>query len=675
MAGRRQHYIPRFLQRGFLDDPSGQAERTWLYRKGIEPRRVGIKDVGVGEYFYSRPTADEASTIDDLITELEGELGRRIARMRDAAPGTQIDPEETASDVAHLVFRTAHIRNVLLEGSIRLFNAAEVLIGDPTRMGSVLGLEARELAENVREAIDRQAQQLELLGVPRAFTERLLSVLIREKGPRLLAQFAGTISSVFKGLNSQIEQTVRDAHSRILKDDPRDSGWAAELSGFQWQLIAAESVILPDAVALAYEEAGALPLLFSSAGTVRSVVLSVAHDRLVVGIRPGEAIPDLTRYNEDAAACCDRFFVSADGAQAARLADAIGSYTARAIDSATDDALRKLIPVEATSKTAPVVGPEERFAFNVSLSGFGDEATLDALSGTIRAVAATLSRSLPLQDLDGITIAADYSAAIRAVDRGGGLAPEETTAPAYATGVAKPVTVVRAGSVKTHLVIEAGMALGWLAEDEDTRGRSLNILVKMLAGIAHDTRYAPQLEQSFEPSVFVAELHPAIASAPRGYFGAREAAFVAPELTADYDDLITSGFEETQRKLDAEKARYASTGEIAPLVIAALECVSHVLAHVADWLGHRDGLPEAREAVPIPVAIIDHGLEDWLELFGRDLAAIYGTGETEFDFDRAATLSQHVERMLWTFGVFPWPDEDTIRWLPTDQGLNLAAFP
>jgi hypothetical protein len=46
MAGKRQHYVPRLLQRGFLDDPSDEAERTWLHRRGVDARLVGIRDVG-----------------------------------------------------------------------------------------------------------------------------------------------------------------------------------------------------------------------------------------------------------------------------------------------------------------------------------------------------------------------------------------------------------------------------------------------------------------------------------------------------------------------------------------------------------------------------------------------------------------------------------------------------
>ena len=53
MAGKRQHYVPRLLQRGFLHDPSEKAERTWLHRRGVDAELVGIRDIGTEDWFYS----------------------------------------------------------------------------------------------------------------------------------------------------------------------------------------------------------------------------------------------------------------------------------------------------------------------------------------------------------------------------------------------------------------------------------------------------------------------------------------------------------------------------------------------------------------------------------------------------------------------------------------------
>ena len=135
---------------------------------------------------------------------------------------------------------------------------------------------------------------------------------------------------------------------------------------------------------------------------------------------------------------------------------------------------------------------------------------------------AQLAREIPLQDLDGLTIAADYDAALAALDLGDpDLPPVTSSALAYGLGVAKPVTVRRNGQRKEHLVVAAGIAETLISEDAQTRAFGLHTLVKMLAGIAHTTRYANALTMTFTPDPMARELHLAVATASSGYWSAR----------------------------------------------------------------------------------------------------------------------------------------------------------
>ncbi len=93
MAGKRQHYIPRFLQRGFLSEGEEQAERTWLHRRGVSARLVGIRDVGVAEYFYSKLSRDGALTLDDLLTMFEHKFEQELKRLRQIPEGPVDDPQ------------------------------------------------------------------------------------------------------------------------------------------------------------------------------------------------------------------------------------------------------------------------------------------------------------------------------------------------------------------------------------------------------------------------------------------------------------------------------------------------------------------------------------------------------------------------------------------------------
>ncbi len=50
MSGKRQHYIPRFLQRGFLMGNS-KKENTYMYLNGGAQRPSNINNVGVEGFF------------------------------------------------------------------------------------------------------------------------------------------------------------------------------------------------------------------------------------------------------------------------------------------------------------------------------------------------------------------------------------------------------------------------------------------------------------------------------------------------------------------------------------------------------------------------------------------------------------------------------------------------
>ncbi|MET4117842.1 hypothetical protein ABIB85_004474 [Bradyrhizobium sp. JR1.5] len=76
MAGKRQHYVPRLFQRGFLHDPTKEADRTELHRRGSKAGVVGIADHAVEDWFCSRKSLDDSLTLDELIRDIEQDQSR-----------------------------------------------------------------------------------------------------------------------------------------------------------------------------------------------------------------------------------------------------------------------------------------------------------------------------------------------------------------------------------------------------------------------------------------------------------------------------------------------------------------------------------------------------------------------------------------------------------------------
>lgn len=430
MAGKRQHYVPRLLQRGFLHDHAEGAERTWLHRRGVNARLVGIRDVGVEDWFYSRTSPDGQPTLDDLITDVEGDLSATVNGMRGTPPGEVVDPHVAARCVMHLVMRTDHLRRMMSGAATSLTNELQSLFTAPSRLAGLFGLDAPELSQSLMGSIREAALELAPAGVPPSLAERLMSALIRENGDGLVRKATNAMGPLFPLLLNTMVSKVRDAHNRALETLPEGNGWVDRLATFRWTVEAGEGLILPDAVALAAEADGRLvPLLFTDASAATAVAMPVSSSPILVGIQPGRGAFDLTGFNEQAAAACSAFFIGARPFDDSNLADLIGTAPALAIQAAIDDAVSSVeqggaaLP-PASERPQGRTGEQNAFSYTIQLADYGDAAHAKAVGEVIEAVVREVARHQPLHDLDGFTIAADYPGTLAALDRGSPSLPQ-----------------------------------------------------------------------------------------------------------------------------------------------------------------------------------------------------------------------------------------------------------
>lgn len=678
MSGKRQHYVPRLLQRGFLNDPADGAERTWLHRRGASPRLVSIRDVGVEDWFYSRKSPDGTPTLDDTITELERDLGASIRALRASPPGLSIDAGEAARTVVHLVMRTAHLRRVFSAGLTYTTKEIESLFTDPDRLGGMVGVTGPAPASFILEAIRDSVAELVPRDIPAPLAERLVTFELRELSEDVIEQTITVLGPIFPQLLDGVAGMVRDAHNSILATSLESNAWIRALAGFEWTVEAGVDLILPDAVAIGCEDdCRFTALLFTKAADVRAVAMPVSSDRILIGQVPGRDPIDIGRFNIQAAASCETFFIAAKPIQEDRLNALIGSAPANVIEEAISEAVAE---AEQARSTAGIVrGPTEApavlqqgFSYSVRLADFGDEIRAKEFAAVMHGVVGELARRLPLHQLDGFTIAVDYPGALATLHRGDPELPPVTSgALSYGLGVAKPATVIRDNVRKEHLVVAAELAEKWLSPDDKVRATGVHMLVKILAGVAHSTLYTSSgREATFTPDAMGRELHRSVATAPAGYWSARQAAFVCPDQGQTYADLVIDCLDFAEREIAAERVRIPEIGEIGNVTRRALECVSAALIHAADWLGHRDGLVDGQAFAgsDLPERLSVRGLDRWIDLFGRDLASCYGS-DGALNLEVVASLSRHVERLFWSFGIYCWPEDDEVQCLVTDRAF------
>lgn len=111
MSGRKQHFIPRVLLRGFAREIRG-TERVWVRHRERGAFESNVLDVAASRDFYSAPAGDAVSlTLDDRITDYENQLAEALGRLR-TAPEGPVDTGLATEVVSHLFFRTEAIRDL-----------------------------------------------------------------------------------------------------------------------------------------------------------------------------------------------------------------------------------------------------------------------------------------------------------------------------------------------------------------------------------------------------------------------------------------------------------------------------------------------------------------------------------------------------------------------------------
>lgn len=78
MSGKRQHFIPQFLQRGFICEKKDNQFYTWVFRKENKPFKANIEKIGIEKSFY---TADNDYALDNSITDIEGQFASMVSNI------------------------------------------------------------------------------------------------------------------------------------------------------------------------------------------------------------------------------------------------------------------------------------------------------------------------------------------------------------------------------------------------------------------------------------------------------------------------------------------------------------------------------------------------------------------------------------------------------------------
>ncbi|MDC3742210.1 hypothetical protein KDL21_14335 [Pseudomonas syringae pv. syringae] len=504
--------------------------------------------------------------------------------------------------------------------------------------------------------------------LPRPFVKRALAFSLRESFNEFYSFQMPVIDEAFTKIIRALPAMTRDGHNKALRIS-QESKWEAYLAQLSWRTYSVEGAILPDCIALAQSGSDSLTALtFREEKIPDIVILPIAHDLLLVGSKEKIEVINIEDINAASAACSDSFFIARNSCDSTELASLIGQRCSLSIKKIVAKAIAEVKGRESShsiARTGDLVvsaNHASSFSFSLTCQGFTDSDTANKLGSVMRGIVQEMSRDLPLSHLDGITFAADYVAALESLDRGDPALLADRTRPRnYGQAIAKCVHIIRDGKRKEHIVLSAVIARALLDTEFESNAWALHVVIGMLANVAHSALYEQGLPSmsDIQFDIVSRRLHVASSSCPGMYFSAKASAFADSDAGERFATLFLDSLSSAQQAIQCAKQTYLVDLAMDQLLDVALMHISSVLDHAAEWLGHRDGLPaqESFLGSSLPEDLKNQGLRNWLELFGRDLRRLYDTDD-QFTIESILALSQHVERLLWTVGMCPWPTEE-----------------
>jgi hypothetical protein len=326
MAGKRQHYLPQFLQRGFASD--GARRKTWLYRKGAAAREVGIRDVGVEENFYSN---ESDTSVDAAITLIEKE--EFVATIENARAGTVAATElanTIPSLVAHLEVRSRHLRTTFAELSMYMCNDLLRYLEEPAIAAALVRHHMRRNPQELRAmaAKELRSKRVPLHNAPQLAKQMTNLVMAMPDEELIPAFWKPLMPRIRAELEQRLSPSIKQAHINALAKSVAPEIRVEHYRCLRFEVIDIPSagLILGDAAVLFEVNSAAhwKPFLDKDDDLV-ALFLPVSPSRMICGSSNQPAVDSLT-ICQQVARTSHSFFISAEYSQGnAQLLKEIGT--------------------------------------------------------------------------------------------------------------------------------------------------------------------------------------------------------------------------------------------------------------------------------------------------------------------------------------------------------------
>ena len=340
MAGKRQHFIPQFLQRGFASHNTNKDHYAWVYRKeDLNPFNANIKNIGTEGYFYAE---DKETTLDDIITDAETKYAIFVDELRNNDGSKKIDSQMAANLIAHFEIRTKNLRD-----SFR--NAGTLLIEITKFLHDENNCEQFVRKQVATEAVKMIDEELEKRNIPRTLFpifRQQFAPLVKEKIPEMTENMSNMMLYISQNIPTLLKNSTKSSHIKALLNTHTPPVKVSVYKKLNYQVVSTGDMTVPlgdSAVIFNVDGDPAFKPYFEIDNKLLAVILPISSRQLLVGSKKNYQLK--AQDIPEAIACCslDYFITSEQSADNEELAKHISKNARMISESEIEDILSDLI--------------------------------------------------------------------------------------------------------------------------------------------------------------------------------------------------------------------------------------------------------------------------------------------------------------------------------------------
>lgn len=344
MAGVYQHFIPRFLQKGFRIPSNAKDVRSWMYDRSREARPTNLKAIGMEGYFYSVETEPD---LDDKITLVEEKVFSPLIDRLRRGELDDVSIRELPDLLAHFEIRSRHVRQNMASAGDACVECILQRMADPEVLAQLLRphltLDSPAFAQAIGDMANADQIKQLLAQRPDLLSGELFDVLVRGA--------ATNIAALLPGTKDMIARAVKQSHIRVMSEEisPEKRADRFRLLTYSLENYAPADLPLGDSIVLFHVkgERAFRPFLDKEEELVH-VVLPLASNLYLMGTAGAyQGTPTYDIPREIARCSMDYFIASEDKPHLADLRHQIGSnsrwVSEAEVNSMMEEVIQKLM--------------------------------------------------------------------------------------------------------------------------------------------------------------------------------------------------------------------------------------------------------------------------------------------------------------------------------------------